>query len=568
MGSDDKNSSFFDENPDFAENFYKNIDRVLSDIEYDVEYSKEPTSEKEISDEPKDEPKDELIDTKESNIPELEEVAVTDLNSSDQISNEKDNDTTKKKNELDSIKEDTTNVNEDGDGHNRKDNIIEAADDEMKEDNQSDRSLQDEEVASLEPASASDMDATKEFTIIDMQDSKDEANDSETTVDDQIDEALTDINASLAKQITDELQAIESTQPKKKKFHWAKLRNSLLIGLGVFLLLGLFLSFTKPGNRILKAMGGKIWTLTTNDFDKSGPMLPDVDDVDNENQDLPEVNPKDILWNVRSGSGRHEDHVFNILLLGEEAIASNGARGRTDLIVIATMNKKDKKVKLTSLMRDTLVQIPGYQDNKLNSAYEKGGIDLLYQTIELNFDIRLDGCVMVNFENFEKVIDRLDGLDITLTRGEAKYLNSTNYISKPQYRNVTEGLQRLNGNQVLGYSRIRHRAAITGDNNDYGRTDRHRIILNAIFDKYKTKSKPELATIMIGVLPMITTDINSKGFEVLLDTFMEIGITDIEQMRIPVDGAFREHVKVRGMEVLIPDLQANVEALHKFIFEE
>ncbi|MBP1754554.1 MAG: hypothetical protein H6Q59_952, partial [Firmicutes bacterium] len=256
------------------------------------------------------------------------------------------------------------------------------------------------------------------------------------------------------------------------------------------------------------------------------------------------------------------------LLLGEEAIGSGDGRGRTDVIVVATMNTNTKELKLTSLMRDTFVQIPGYKDNKLNSAYERGGLDLLYETIALNFDLQLDGCVKVNFENFEKIIDKLGGLELTLTEGEAKYLNSTNYISKPQYRNVIAGKQLMNGNQVLGYSRVRKRATITGNNNDYGRTDRHRIVLNAIFDKYKTKSKVELASMMFNVLPMITTDIDSKNFEILLNTFIEMGTMDITQLRIPADGTFTDNVKVRGMDVLIPDLQANIDVLHKFIFGE
>ena len=217
-------------------------------------------------------------------------------------------------------------------------------------------------------------------------------------------------------------------------------------------------------------------------------------------------------------------------------------------------------------MRDTLVQIPGYKDNKLNTAYEKGDVNLLYETIALNFNIRLDGCVMVNFEKFEKIIDYMGGIELTLTSAEAKYLNRTNYISNPKYRNVVAGTQLMNGNQVLGYSRIRKRAAITGNNNDYGRTDRHRLILDAIFEKYKSKSEVELATMMFKMLPMVKTDIESSTFEKLLSTFIEMRTMKIDQLRIPADGTFTDNVKVRGMDVLIPDLDKNVEILHDFIF--
>jgi Cell envelope-related transcriptional attenuator domain. len=163
-------------------------------------------------------------------------------------------------------------------------------------------------------------------------------------------------------------------------------------------------------------------------------------------------------------------------------------------------------------------------------------------------------------------VDILGGLEITLTASEAKYLRNTNYISDPRNRNVVEGKQLMNGNQVLGYARIRKRAAITGKNNDYGRTDRHRIILNAIFEKYKTSSKVELLSMMLKILPLVTTDINSETFEKLIDTYLEMGTMEIEQLRIPADGTFKDNVKVRGMDVLIPDLDANKKILHEFIF--
>jgi len=392
---------------------------------------------------------------------------------------------------------------------------------------------------------------------------------------DAVEDELIGINAALARQICDELDTINSETTKKaKKKKLMRIRNGAALTLLCIVGFGFFFGFTKPGNQLLLKMGvnltGTIWSTWTGNFEENVQAVDDVDYLDEEDiaSDAAEVDPNTIVWPPHPGKGRQEEGVYNILLLGEEAIGSGDGRGRTDVIVVATMNTNTKELKLTSLMRDTFVQIPGYKDNKLNSAYERGGLDLLYETIALNFDLQLDGCVKVNFENFEKIIDKLGGLELTLTEGEAKYLNSTNYISKPQYRNVIAGKQLMNGNQVLGYSRVRKRATITGNNNDYGRTDRHRIVLNAIFDKYKTKSKVELASMMFNVLPMITTDIDSKNFEILLNTFIEMGTMDITQLRIPADGTFTDNVKVRGMDVLIPDLQANIDVLHKFIFGE
>lgn len=388
-----------------------------------------------------------------------------------------------------------------------------------------------------------------------------------------IDDELFVINTDLARQICEEMDHIGAETVKKgKKKILFKIQSGIILTLLCVVGFGFFLGFTEPGNRILLKMGvnltGTIWSTFTGNFDDSTNIVDDTDylDADDLSSEAPELDPSTIVWPAHPGEGRQEEGVYNILLLGEEAIGSGTGRGRTDVIVVATMNTNTKELKLTSLMRDTYVQIPGYKDNKLNSAYEKGGLDLLYETIALNFDLRLDGCVMVNFENFEKIIDRLGGLEITLTAGEANYLNSTNYISDPANRDLVEGTQLLNGNQALGYARVRKRATITGNNNDYGRTDRHRIILNAIFDKYKTSTKVELASIMMDLLPMITSDIDNDCFELLLNSFIEMGTTEITQLRIPADGAFDGNAKVRGMSVLIPDLDANIEILHSFIF--
>ena len=388
-----------------------------------------------------------------------------------------------------------------------------------------------------------------------------------------IDDTLFDINNSLAKQIGEELENLEAGALRdKKKSRMMKIQIGVIIGLVSLLSIAFFLGFTKPGNQLLLKMGlnlgGKIWDAWTQDFTDEPDLIIDEDYLDDEDlaSDAEEIDPDTIIWPEHSGFGRREEDVYNILLLGEEAIDSGTARGRTDLIIIATLNKNNKSIKLTSLMRDTLVQIPGYKENKLNSAYEKGDVDLLYKTISLNFNIHLDGAVLVNFESFEDIIDYMGGIELTLTSSEARYLRNTNYISNKAYRTVVEGKQLMNGNQVLGYARIRKRAAITGENNDYGRTDRHRIILNAVFDKYKNKSELELATTMVKILPIVKTDIDSKTFEKLLKTFIEMRTMEIDQLRIPADGTFTDNVKVRGMDVLIPDLGKNVSILHEFIF--
>ena len=417
------------------------------------------------------------------------------------------------------------------------------------------------------------MDKDEEFDVTKWVDEMVESNehlDEEIVVVQEENEVLDLINASLAQQICyemdDQKQMLDINQ--KKRFpHWAKIT---LISVCIIVCIILLLILT-PGGRNL------IWNMTTNYAYGKMSIDEGEDIVYQEVQDdvvaeealyVPkEIVNSNIEWNTKDSEsgGRFEEGIINILLLGEEAIDSGSGRGRTDLMIIATMNTKDKTVKLTSLMRDMFVQIPGYKDNKLNAAYEIGGVPLLYETIQSNFDIKMDGSAMVCFADFEGLIDKLGGVQISLTAQEASYLNKTNYISNPEYRRVVEGVQILNGNQALGYCRIRYVATGDDQRNDYGRTSRQRVLLNAIFEQYKSKSLIELALLCNDILPMITTDIEKEDFQSYLKTGVTMGLSEIENLRIPADHTFDESY-VRKMSVLIPDLSANIEVLHNFIF--
>lgn len=406
------------------------------------------------------------------------------------------------------------------------------------------------------------MDAKEEVTLTDKLSREEE-------------EIISEITRSLAKQIDPELavdKTIESPleeqspQVSKRRRQFIKIGIPILISLGVLLLSGCILLFTKTGQNLLIRLGANFAATKFNYDDGSGhkvEIIPDITDTPT-NDDI-EKDKDDVQLNANDGTIRHEDYAVNILLLGEEAIFSGNSRGRTDVMMIATLNSKEKSIKLTSLMRDMYVQIPGYQDDKLNSAYAVGGIPMLFDTIELNFDIKLDGYCLVGFDDFEKIIDKLGGIDITLTSTEANWLNTTNYISNPKYRTVTAGLNHMNGNQALGFCRIRDVASGTKEFNDFGRTSRHRTVLDAIFNKYKSLNYLDLAMLMYSCLPMVTTDLDAKELETYIQLALDIGLTELGQLRIPINGAF-EDAYISKKSVIIPNLQKNVEALHTFIF--
>lgn len=364
---------------------------------------------------------------------------------------------------------------------------------------------------------------------------------------------LDEVNASLAQQITMEMEdndtstKVEMDKKPKKKKKGLKIFASVF---SVFMILLALLLFTGGGRKFLiSIVGNYIYgNLEYDDENNTNPSK------DNENNG--------VVTKPQYGE------VINILLVGVEEI---GGGANTDSIMIATMNTKTKSMKLTSIMRDLYVTIPGYSNNRINAAFAKGGIDLLYETIKLNLGVELDGYAMVNFESFEKIIDLLGGIELTLTQKEAYYLNTTNYISNPSYRNVVEGKQLMNGNQVLGYARVRKVSTGT-ENNDFGRTQRHRAIINAIFEKVKTKNVIQLGLLMNDILNnvQIKTDITNKEFNILLEEAISLNVSSLENKRIPSDGTF-DGIKVQlgkyKQDVLQPkDWNATREELREFIY--
>lgn len=275
-----------------------------------------------------------------------------------------------------------------------------------------------------------------------------------------------------------------------------------------------------------------------------------------------------------------DTEVVNILLVGADKNNDEQnlkkAERRSDSMMIATLDIKHGKLKLTSLMRDLYVEIPGQGSSRLNAAYSLGGIQLLYETIARNFGISMDGYAEVNFDAFVNVIDELGGVEATLTKSEAFNLNDTNYIKRKKYRTVKVGKQVLNGYQALGYCRIRHGKkqadgrypgvyTASGKGDDYGRTERQRLLMQAILKKVKTQSIEELMELVEVILPNVTTDLSKKQIYSYMLAVIRMGTAELKQFRVPADGTFSGQ-SIGGQQVLVPDLEANRTALKKFIF--
>jgi LCP family protein required for cell wall assembly len=313
----------------------------------------------------------------------------------------------------------------------------------------------------------------------------------------------------------------------------------------------------------LAAYGGHLLGKMDYDDGKNAQIQEDTFETEKDASDLESVNPDDVQFGDNDFEGRNKNGVYNILLMGEDHNKNaEDYRGNTDSMIVATIDVNKHTIKLTSFMRDIYVDIPGHTANRLNSVYAKGGIQLVYDTFVANFDIKLDGYLLVNFTSFEKVIDQLGGVEITLSKQEAQYLNTTNYISVESDRNVVEGTQLLNGSQALGYSRVRHVG-----NNDYERTQRQRNVLTAVFNKFKSKSITEMTSVLNDVLPNIKTDLKPNEIISIGTKMLTADLKDIEAYRIPMDDSYKG-ANIRGMAVLVIDFDKNIDALHEFVFED
>ena len=254
---------------------------------------------------------------------------------------------------------------------------------------------------------------------------------------------------------------------------------------------------------------------------------------------------------LASGKG-----VINILLVGQDG-REEVEGSRSDSMMLVSVNKDTHKVKIDSLMRDMYVSIPGYEDNRINASYSLGGIDLLEKTVEQNFQVKIDGNVQIDFESFKTIIDKVDGVDIELSQAEADYLNTAYWQNG---WTLAAGVQTLNGEQALAYSRIRQVG-----NSDFERTERQRNVLMTVFRKVKGQGKVKMLSLAKDIYPMLDTDIGIGDMLSLGLTAISLDEGNIETYRLPVDGGY-ENQTIRDMQVLVPDLEKNRAYLKELLF--
>lgn len=258
--------------------------------------------------------------------------------------------------------------------------------------------------------------------------------------------------------------------------------------------------------------------------------------------------------------------IKNIVLLGIDAV--DGEIGRSDSILIATIDTIHKKVKLTSIMRDSYVDIPGYGMDKINHAYAFGGPQLSIKTINNNFGLNIDNFVSVNFSSLPDIIDILDGVELEITEEELQYINKyidgINFLNGSDSAHITSsGIQSVDGVQALAYSRIRYTSG-----GDYVRTERHRNILKGLFNKILELPKTSYLSLLNEILPHIKTNMSAREiFELGTDTLSVMGDINLEQKRFPLDG-YSEGTYINGIYYLSFDRETTKTFFMDYIFND
>ena len=244
--------------------------------------------------------------------------------------------------------------------------------------------------------------------------------------------------------------------------------------------------------------------------------------------------------------------ITNIALFGIDQ--EDGNAGRSDAIMILTIDEIHGKIKLSSIMRDSYVNIEGRGMDKINHAYAFGGAKLAINTINANYELNIKDFVTVNFTTLPKIIDSLGGVEITIKDYE---------VSKLTHVGITEaGSHNLNGKQALAYSRIRYVG-----NGDYERTERQRRVLDCVFSKLVKLKPTEIPGAMAELLPMVKTNLSNGDILDLSKTVLDLGLSKIEQKRFPLD-KYSSGKMINSVWYLVFDQEATNEQLYSYIFED
>ena len=264
----------------------------------------------------------------------------------------------------------------------------------------------------------------------------------------------------------------------------------------------------------------------------------------------------------------------HILLVGIDARPGQKT-GRSDTMMLFTIDAKHGSLKLTSFMRDLYVEIPGKKNNRLNAAFYFGGPELLIKTLKKNFGVKVNYYAAVNFSLLADLIDQIGGLQLTIeSEKQLKYINlvikEDNVVLKKAYPKkgiktndnllTKTGEQLLNGRQAQAYARYRKGSS------DFERTERQREVILKAMEKVKAMSMMDVGKLALDNLDKVDTNLTVADILRLAPAAFQLKDSEVQQLRIPVDKGYTSKT-ISGMSVLVPSRSKNVNAITNFLLK-
>ncbi len=272
--------------------------------------------------------------------------------------------------------------------------------------------------------------------------------------------------------------------------------------------------------------------------------------------------------NMRDEDNRltQNNDIKNIALFGIDE--TEGTVGRSDCIMVLTIDNKHNELKLSSIIRDSYVVIPNKdKKDKINHAYAFGGPKLALETLNENFNLNIDKFISVNFSSLPKIVDDVGGITLDISDDELKYinryihnLNEINATNSPYI--TTSGSQLVDGTQALAYCRIRYT-----DGGDFERSQRHRTVLNQLFQKSKALPLTQYPSLFNKIFPIIYTNLEPSDIFSLIKNLNSLKNQPLLQDRFPYNDDASGKL-IDGIYYYVFDEASTAKKINYFIFDE
>jgi LCP family protein required for cell wall assembly len=258
------------------------------------------------------------------------------------------------------------------------------------------------------------------------------------------------------------------------------------------------------------------------------------------------------------------DGTFSLLLVGVDT-DGQGITGRSDTMVLAVVNTRERTVRLVSFLRDLYVRIPGHGNNRLNAAYAFGGPELLVKTLSETFGVRPDAYFAVDFGLMARLVDAVGGIEIYVSpeelpplNGILEYYNYQRGLPEQEGRLEEAGNVLLTGLQAMSFARIRKM------DSDFARARRQQAVLRAILSRLGEMDALSLLALVTRFSGEVRTDVTLADALALVREAMPLSGYSLEAMSVPVDGGSRNMMK-NGAYFLLPNVRKNTAAIREFL---